>query len=72
MARPIAFVTGASRGIGKAIALALAREGHDIIVSARTVTPGETRDNSLTVHKSDSRPLPGSLHAWAAERFGSS
>lgn len=67
MTRPIAFVTGASRGIGKAIALALAEAGFDLIVSARTVTPGEARDNSLTVHKSDARPLPGSLQETAAE-----
>ncbi len=67
MSRPIGFVTGASRGIGKAIALALAKAGHDVIVSARTIAPGETRDNSLTVHKSDSRPLPGSLQETVAE-----
>ena len=32
----VAIVTGSSRGIGKAIALALAREGAHIIVAART------------------------------------
>ena len=32
----IAIVTGSSRGIGKAIALALAREGAHIVVAART------------------------------------
>lgn len=32
-----AFITGASRGIGKAIALRLAREGANIIIAAKTV-----------------------------------
>lgn len=67
MTRPIAFVTGASRGIGKAIALALAKEGYDLAISARTVNPGEQRDNTLTVHKTDTQPLPGSLSETAAQ-----
>lgn len=63
----VAFVTGASRGIGKAISIALAELGYDLIISARTVEPGESRDNSLSVHKTDMRPLPGSLVETAAE-----
>ena len=34
--RPTVLVTGASRGIGRAIALAAARDGHDVVVHCRT------------------------------------
>ena len=41
MAKKVAFVTGASRGIGKAVAIELARLGYDVAVTARTVNAGE-------------------------------
>ncbi|MFM8304144.1 MAG: SDR family NAD(P)-dependent oxidoreductase [Actinomycetota bacterium] len=63
---PTAFVTGASRGIGKAIATHLARAGFDVAISARTVRPGEAREHSSTVARSDTSPLPGSLEETAA------
>jgi NAD(P)-dependent dehydrogenase (short-subunit alcohol dehydrogenase family) len=61
MQRKVAFVTGASRGIGKACAVALARVGYDIAITARTVTEGEGREHSSTLTQSDTSPLPGSL-----------
>jgi NAD(P)-dependent dehydrogenase (short-subunit alcohol dehydrogenase family) len=59
--RPKSMVTGASRGIGKAVAVHLARAGYDVALTARTQVAGEAREHSSTLKKSDSRPLPGSL-----------
>jgi NAD(P)-dependent dehydrogenase (short-subunit alcohol dehydrogenase family) len=50
----VAVVTGASRGIGKGISLALAQEGATVYITGRTVTPG-------------SHPLPGTVRETAAE-----
>ena len=61
----VAFVTGASRGIGKACAIRLAGAGFDVACTARTQQEGEAREHSSTVRKSDSRPLPGSLATTA-------
>jgi NAD(P)-dependent dehydrogenase (short-subunit alcohol dehydrogenase family) len=66
MARKVALVTGASRGIGKVCAQYLARSGYDVAVTARTVHEGEAREHSSTLKKSKTDPLPGSLDATAA------
>jgi NAD(P)-dependent dehydrogenase (short-subunit alcohol dehydrogenase family) len=62
----VALVTGASRGIGKAIAVHLARVGFDVAIGARTIHEGESRERSSTVRKSNTDPLPGSLDSTSA------
>jgi citronellol/citronellal dehydrogenase len=47
------FITGASRGIGKAIALRAARDGANVVVAAKTAEPHAK--------------LPGTIHEAAAE-----
>ncbi|MFI5166147.1 MAG: SDR family oxidoreductase [Thermoanaerobaculales bacterium] len=49
----VAFITGSSRGVGKCVALALAREGANIVVAAKSVEENER--------------LPGTIFTTAAE-----
>ena len=52
--RPVAVVTGASRGAGKGIALALGGRGYTVYVTGRSERAGDA-------------PLPGTIHDTAAE-----
>ncbi len=60
----VAFITGASRGIGRAAALAFARAGFDVVISARTLEEGERHPHSL--RDPSGAPLAGSLSGTAA------
>jgi citronellol/citronellal dehydrogenase len=53
LANKTLFITGASRGIGLAIALKAARDGANIVIAAKTDTPHPK--------------LPGTIHSAAAE-----
>jgi NAD(P)-dependent dehydrogenase (short-subunit alcohol dehydrogenase family) len=61
----VAFITGASRGIGRETALAFARAGFDVAISARTLEEGDSHAHSL--RNADGSALPGSLNATAGE-----
>lgn len=64
---PVAIVTGASRGIGRAGALALAEAGFDVVVSARTVHEGEGVAEPNSVREQVTLAVPGSLERTAEE-----
>ena len=64
---PVAIVTGASRGIGRAGALALAEAGFDVVVSARTVREGEGVAEPNSVREETTLSVPGSLERTAEE-----
>jgi NAD(P)-dependent dehydrogenase (short-subunit alcohol dehydrogenase family) len=62
--RPVALVTGASRGIGRACAVALAQAGFDVAFTARTAKEGEGRDDS---DAGENAVIEGSLERTAEE-----
>ena len=64
----VALVTGASRGIGRCAAVALARRGFDVVITARTVREGDGRAHASSVLvDSDPMPIAGSLESTAAD-----
>lgn len=61
MSDKVAFITGASRGIGAESAVVLAQAGYRVAITARTLSNGEKHD-----HVGSSAELSGSLEATAA------
>jgi citronellol/citronellal dehydrogenase len=59
----VAFITGATRGVGKALALGLAREGCAVVITGKTVEgserlPGSIHDTAREVEALGARALP--------------
>src|ERR1700733_6393828 len=66
--RRVALVTGASRGIGKCGALALARRGFDVAITARTIKEGGGRAQPSSSKAVDTEVvIAGSRETTAAE-----
>ena len=67
----VALVTGASRGLGRAIALALAAQGAHIIATARTQGGLEELDDEITRVGSDATLVPLDITDYAGlDRLG--
>jgi NAD(P)-dependent dehydrogenase (short-subunit alcohol dehydrogenase family) len=67
----LAFVTGASRGIGRAVALALAKEGAHVVVTARTVGGLEELDDEIQAMGGSATLVPADLKDYPAiDRLG--
>lgn len=73
LANRVALVTGASRGIGRAAALALAMEGAHVIALARTVGGLEELDDEITAAGGSATLVPVDLKDFEAlDRLGAS
>ncbi|HQH53084.1 MAG TPA: 3-ketoacyl-ACP reductase [Candidatus Hydrogenedentes bacterium] len=74
MRKPVAMITGASRGIGRGIAIELARNGYDLIGTATKLTPEDTEKGLFEVkervesHGAAFVPLAGDIGDTAARK----
>jgi len=62
MSRPVAVVTGASRGIGKQLSVDLAKHGFDVVATARSSDASRSRDAA----ESDGSARPASTIPWTS------
>jgi len=65
--RPVAFITGASRGIGRGVTIELAKNGYDTAGNSRLFDPGDTESGIFEVKRrieelgADFLPLQGDV-----------
>ena len=67
LAGKIAIVTGSSRGIGRAIALGLAREGVQVVVAAKSVRARERLPGTIHTVIAEIEAAGGTAHAVACD-----
>lgn len=61
------MITGASRGIGRSIALAAARAGHDLVLTARSIDGGARFEGTSQTDPLAGLALSGSVHDVAEQ-----
>ncbi len=64
----VAIITGAGRGIGRATALAFAREGARIVIATRSTEPGQETLDAIRAVGGDGLLIPGEINTHADSR----
>lgn len=59
------FITGGSRGIGKAIALKAARDGANVVIAAKTAVPHPKLPGTIYTAAQEGGPAEVTLQTWA-------
>ena len=69
MNHPTAMITGASRGLGRALAAGLAREGFDLIIDARDAAALDAAANQIRAAAGTRAPAPSPRFPAPSPRF---